>query len=674
MTPDQAKERIDSLRESIEYHNRLYYQSDAPEITDAQYDLLFRELQSLEEAFPQFASPSSPTQKVGSQPSEKFGKVEHAHPMLSLQNAMNTEELFEFDRKIKRFLGLEENVSIDYVVELKLDGLAVELTYDQGVFVGGSTRGDGIVGEDITRNLRTIAAIPRVLLKDAPPLLDVRGEVFLNKADFVKLNGRRDEQGQPVFANPRNAAAGSLRQLDPAVTASRPLSLFCYATGRAQGLDVDSHENLLLQIQGWGFPVNPLRKLAHGVWQVAEFFEQMADKRQNLEYDIDGMVVKVNDLALQQRLGTVSRSPRWAIATKFAAQQVTTRVLNIDVQVGRTGVLTPVAKLEPVLVGGVTVSNATLHNQDEIDRLDVRVGDTVIVQRAGDVIPEIIRVVTSERSADARPFSIPEAVDGHCPACGSAAVRPEGEVAFRCVGIACPAQLIEQIKHFASKGAANIDGLGDKIVRQLVEEGLIESAADLYTLSFEQWASLARMGDKSANNMLNAINQSKSITLDRFVFAMGIRFVGEATAKLLAGHFGSLESLRHAAVEQLETVEEVGPIVAASIRSFFQDKKNNAVVDALIERGVVPLEYEARSGGPLKGKTFVLTGAFRDFTRASAKAAIEKAGGKLASAVSKKTDFLLAGQDPGSKLKKARDLGVIVIDEEQFSSMLEAPL
>lgn len=670
MNEKKATERIEFLRNKISHHNKLYYENDSPEITDADYDQLFRELIALEDAYPQFDSLLSPTRKVGSGPSDKFEKVPHALAMLSLQNAMNAGELLEFDQRIKRFLGMDESVPIDYVVELKLDGLAVELTYENGIFVRGSTRGDGLVGEEITNNLRTISRIPRKL-EAAPAVIDIRGEVFMAKNDFLELNQRRDEQGGSVFANPRNAAAGSLRQLDSAITASRPLSLFCYGAGRFDGIEISSHEEFLNLIAGWGLPVNQDRKLVRGINEAVSFFEKMVEKRRALAYDIDGVVVKVNDYDLQKKLGAVSRSPRWAIAAKFKAEQVETVVQAIDIQVGRTGVLTPVAKLEPVWVGGVTVSNATLHNQDEIDRLDVRVNDAVVIQRAGDVIPEVVRIVKEKRGSDSEPFSIVQAVRGICPACGSAVVRPEGEVAYRCVGIACPAQLIEQVKHFASKQAANIDGLGDKMVRQLVESNLIRSAADLYRLTFDQWAALPRMAEKSAQNMRIALEASKDITLDRFIYALGIRFVGVATAKLLADHFSTLEKFRSAPISDLEEVEEVGPIVATSIRNFFDDRQNSSVVDDLLDLGVVPGEWKNENTGLLQGAIFVLTGSLESFTRSSAKQAIEAAGGKVASAVSAKTDFVVAGEKPGSKSKKAKDLGIKILDESEFKIILK---
>jgi DNA ligase (NAD+) len=669
----QAEARIENLRKQIEHHNKLYHQDDAPEISDAEYDQLFRELDLLERAFPELADPESPTQKVGSRPSDRFEKVEHAVPMLSLGNAMNAEELIEFDSRIKRFLGLGAGVAIEYVLELKLDGLAVELTYEDGVFVRGSTRGDGWIGEDITRNLLTISSIPKRINR-APDVLDVRGEVFMSKEDFLALNVRREEAGQNVFVNPRNSSAGSLRQLDPEVTAERPLSLYCYSVGRIEGPSARTHEQMLIQLADWGFPVNAKRKLVSNVEEAAQFFERMTTSRADLPYEIDGVVVKVNDLSLQERLGEVSRSPRWAIAAKFAAEQAETLVEKIEVQVGRTGVLTPIAKLSPVHVGGVTVSNATLHNQDMVDRLDVRPGDTVVIQRAGDVIPQVVSVVKEKRAENAEPFSIVSFIEGVCPACGSDVSRPEGEVAYRCVGIACPAQMTEQVKHFASKGATNIDGLGDKMVRQLVESGLVHSPADLYRLKLKDWAELPRMAEKSAQNMLEALAASKEIALDRFVYALGIRFVGEATAKLLADHFGELKSIRRATAEQLEQVDEVGPKVATSIVSFFGDEKNQQVVDELLSLGVVPKPWELIDAGPLSGKTFVLTGSLERLTRAEAKSAIERAGGKVASAVSAKTDCVVAGEKPGSKAKKAAELGVRVLDEETFEGVLKEGL
>lgn len=671
MNSEQAEKRIEFLRKEIKEHNRLYYELDRPQITDAKYDKYFRELKSLEEAFPQFDSLLSPTKRVGGKPSEKFDKVKHAISMLSLDNAMNTDELFEFDKRIKRFLGLEQTEPIEYVAELKLDGLAVELTYENGVFIRGSTRGDGLVGEDITNNLRTIKTIPRAIPGEAPDVLDVRGEVYISKADFIYLNEMRDEQGESVFANPRNAAAGSLRQLDPKQTAKRPLSIFCYAFGRGEGFDKISYEELLKTLERWHFPVNDLRLLAGNIEQVAGFYKDMTQKRAALAYDIDGIVVKVNDFSFREQLGYVSRSPRWAVALKFVAEQLQTRLLNIDVQVGRTGVLTPVAKLEPVQVGGVIVANATLHNQDEIDRLDVRIGDTVLIQRAGDVIPEVVSVVKEERSAQSKPFFIIEHVNHVCPACGSKVVRPEGEVAYRCIGIACPAQMIEQIKHFASKGAANIDGLGDKIIRQLVELKMIDSAADIYRLSFEQWVGLERMAEKSAANMIEALQTSKNITLARFVYALGIRYVGEATAKLLARHFGSLENIRNSSPEMLEEVEEIGPKVSASIINFFEDERNKRVVEELIALGVSPKAEKKAAVGMLSGKTFVLSGTLANHTRSVAKEAIERLGGKVASSVSKKTDYVLAGENPGSKLVKARKLGVEILDEDNFVQMIK---
>ncbi len=671
MDEKKAKERIDFLVREIEGHNEHYYKKDSPVITDAEYDRLFRELINLEEAFPQFKSPLSPTKKVGFKPASQFEKVDHAVPMLSLANAMNEEELLDFDKRVKRFLGIDEPEDVEYVVELKLDGLAVELTYKDGIFYTGSTRGDGAVGEDITRNLRTIASIPMGLPSGVPEIFDVRGEVFMRKDDFLALNRIRDEEGLSVFANPRNAAAGSLRQLDPKETAKRPLSIFCYGYGRTGEKSFTHHEDFLEALKSWGFPVNDNRKSVKNIEEAVEFFRLMVQKRADLEYDIDGLVIKVASVNLQEKLGQLSRSPRWAIAIKFAAEKANTIILNIDIQVGRTGTLTPVAKLKPVLVGGVTVSKATLHNQDEIDRLDVRIGDEVIIQRAGDVIPEVVSVIAESRPEDSRPFEILEAVNHLCPACGSNVIRPNGEVAFRCVGIGCPAQMVEQIKHFASKGGADIDGLGDKIVRQLVESEMVKSAADLYDLDFHQWLSLERMGEKSAKNMLESIEMSKEISFDRFIYALGIRFVGQATAKTLARNFENLEKLEAAALAELEEIEDIGPVVAQSIKSFFKDEKNMEVVTRLLTYGISPKPAKKMEKGKYMGKTFVLTGKMTRYTRQMAKEAIERVGGKVASAVSRKTDFVVAGEKAGSKLKKAESLGIQVIDEDKFISMLE---
>lgn len=668
METHEARSRATELRRAIALHNDLYYRQDAPQISDAEYDALMRELVELEARFPDIVTPDSPTRTVGAKPSERFEKFAHALPMLSLANAMNAGELREFDARVRRFLEWDSDTPIEYVAELKIDGLAVELVYERRRLVAGSTRGDGTVGELITRNLLTIEAIPRELPQGAPDVLDVRGEVYMRRSDFAALNARREDDGEPNFANPRNAAAGSLRQLDPAVTASRPLSIFLYGLGRTGELRLDTHEEWLRRLSDWGFPVNPERRLCRGIDEAVAYFESIPGIRGDLPFDIDGVVVKVNRLDLQDQLGILSRSPRWAIAAKFAAQQVRTVVESIDIQVGRTGALTPVARLTPVAVGGVTVSNASLHNQDEIDRLDVRVGDTVVIQRAGDVIPEVVSVVTELRPPDAVPFSIPESVSRHCPVCGSEIVRLPDEVAWRCVGSSCPAKRIESLCHFASKNAMNIDGLGDKLIRQVVEKGLVRGPADLYRLTREQWAGLDRMADKSAENLIAAIEATKATTLRRLIFALGIRHVGEATAKALADAFGSIHALMDASAEQLACVPDIGPVVAASIRGWFEDEGNRRLVEDLLALGITPAWEKSESPGRLAGLTVVLTGTLASMDRGEAKRRLEALGATVAGSVSKKTSVVIAGEAAGSKLDKARDLGVEIWDEERFLS------
>ncbi|MCB9477057.1 MAG: NAD-dependent DNA ligase LigA [Deltaproteobacteria bacterium] len=671
LTVDEAKARIAQLSAELRRHNRLYYEEDRPEISDAEYDALFRELQALERRFPDLVAPDSPTQSVGSRPAEKFDKYTHALPMLSLGNAMNVDELREFDQRVKRHLGMDEDADVRYVAELKFDGLAVELTYENRELVAGSTRGDGTVGELITPNLLTIDAIPRRLPDNAPDVIDLRGEVFMTKHDFAKLNERRDEEGEPTFVNPRNAAAGALRQLDASITAKRPLSIFLYGLGRAEGLDVDAHSELLKKLSSWKLSVNDKWRVCKNVDEAAAFYEEFLEGRRDLPYDIDGVVIKVDALRLQERLGVLSRTPRWATAVKFPAEQKTTVLNDIEIQVGRTGVLTPVAKLEPVFVGGVNVSNATLHNQDEIERLDVRVGDTVVVQRAGDVIPEIVEVVRDARPADTIPFSIVEAVGGKCPVCGSEIVRLEGEVAYRCTNIACPAQVVRGLIHFASKPAMNIDGLGDKLIRQVADKGLVGAPADLYRLTKDDWAGLERMADKSAQNVVDALDKSKDVALPKFLHALGIRHVGEATALALAREFGSLEKIRAASLEDLADVPDVGPIVAEAIRNFFDNPDNAKRVDDLLEVGVHPSWSSEPSEMPLAGRTFVLTGGLDAMSRPEAKDRLQKLGAKVAGSVSKKTNVVVAGEDAGSKLKKATELGIEVWDEETFLAKLK---
>ncbi|MFW6162709.1 MAG: NAD-dependent DNA ligase LigA [Planctomycetota bacterium] len=670
--PDAVRQEADELRARIEHHNYRYYVLDQPEITDADYDQLFRRLQRLEEQYPDLVAPDSPTQRVGAEPVEAFGTVRHSLPMLSLDNALSEEEFREWYRRVSDGLDGE---AFELVAEPKLDGLAVELVYEDGRLTLGSTRGDGVTGEEVTSNLRTVRAIPlrlRAGERQPPARLEVRGEVYMDKDEFLALNRRRAEAGEPPFANPRNAAAGSLRQLDPRVTAQRPLRILLYALGRVEGTDLASHTEELELLADFGFPVVEHR-LCRSVEDVQAFWEATNGRREELAFEIDGIVLKVNDLGQQQRLGVRSRSPRWAIAYKFPAQQATTVIQGIEVQVGRTGALTPVARLQPVRVSGVEVSNATLHNQDEIDRKDVRVGDTVIVQRAGDVIPEVVAVVKAQRTGDERPFTMPDA----CPVCGSQVERPEGEVVTRCINFACPAQVKGRLEHFASRGAMDIEGLGTRLVDQLVEKHLVTSPADLYFLSHDQLAGLERMAEKSAQNLLDALDESKSRPLDRCVYALGIRHVGQHVAEVLAGAFGSIDALMDASFEELEATYEVGPVVARSVRDFFDNPDNRAAIDRLRGGGVQFPEVERREAlaeegaSPFAGKTFVFTGALEHCTRDEAEAEVKARGGRAASSVSKKTDYLVAGARAGSKLTKAQTLGVRVLTEDEFRAMLD---
>lgn len=661
---------MEELRRAIHYHNYRYHVLDSPEISDAQYDAMFRELEELERAYPQWITPDSPTQRVGAPPLEKFATVEHAQPMLSLANAFNDQEAREFDERVRRFIHRVEPV--DYVVEPKMDGVAVELVYVDGVLHTGATRGDGIRGEDVTQNIRTIRSVPLRLLgpesgsRPIPRRLDVRGEVYMALEDFRALNKRRQISGESPFANPRNAAAGSLRQLDSSITAQRPLDMFAYGIGEVHGVSFETHWEVLESLRAWGLKVNPLVKLCTGIEEAIERYHELLEMRQSLPYEADGAVLKVNSIALQRALGEISRSPRWAIAFKFPSRQETTVVRDIQVQVGRTGVLTPVAILEPVRVGGVKVSRATLHNQDEIQRKDVRVGDTVMVQRAGDVIPEIVGVVLERRPEDARPFRMPQ----RCPVCGSRVERLEGESAHRCVGISCPAKLKESILHFASKRAMDIDGLGEKLVDQLVDRGLVQSLDHLYALTHGQIASLERMGEKSASNLLEAIQKSREIPLERFYYALGIRHVGEHLARVLARHFPEPRLLMEATEEQLTHIRDVGPKVAQAIVSFFREPENRRVVERLLSLGVRPVAPEAPARSSLEGKTVVFTGALSSMTRQEAQALVERLGGRAASSVSSRTDLVVAGSGAGSKLQEARRLGVRVVTEEEFLAMV----
>lgn len=659
----EARARAAELRQQIAHHDHRYYVLDAPEISDADYDRLMRELIGLEEKFPSLASPDSPTQRVGGVPAEKFEKVIHRLPMLSLSNVFDDGEIAEFDERIRRLLEVE---AVDYVCEPKLDGLAIELIYEHGKFVQGATRGDGTVGEDVTRNLRTLRNLPLALRDGAPARVEVRGEVFIKKQDFLKLNQRREEAGDPVFANPRNAAAGSLRQLDPKVTASRPLSVFVYELGEWTGEPFATHLDKLKWLGAVGLPVNPLNRPAQGLDEVREAYVAIQARRHQLPYDIDGMVVKVDEEDLRKRLGQVSKSPRWAVAYKFPPEEEETVVEDIEVNVGRTGALTPVAFLAPVKVGGVTVSRATLHNEDELRRKDVRIGDHVLVRRAGDVIPEVIRVLTEKRTGEERAYAWPT----ECPICHAKAVREEDGAITRCTGMSCPAQLQAGLRHFASRPAMDIDGFGDKLCAQLVETGKVKTFADVYRLTFEDLLSLDRLAEKSAENLREALTRSKHTTLRRFLYALGIRHVGEATAKALAEHFRDVRRLYEASEEDLLAVKDVGPAMATEIAAFFHEPQNQAVIDQLLALGVHPEPPAEVKQGPFFGKTVVLTGGLGNLSREQAKEEIERRGGKVSGSVSKKTDFVVAGEGGGSKLKKATELGVRVIDEQAFLALL----
>ncbi len=658
----------EALREQINHHNYRYYVLDDPEISDAEYDQLMRRLEELERALPEIRTPDSPTQRVGAAPSQEFGIVRHRRMMLSLGNAMSAEEMIEFDRRIKRFLRTTDE--IEYVAEVKLDGLAVELVYEDGQLLVASTRGDGLNGEDVTPNIRTIKSVPLRLIKGTipvPRLLEVRGEVILPRRAFERLNEERLKAGEPPFANPRNAAAGSLRQLDPRVTASRPLEIFCHSPGVIEGIEFKSQWEFLDGIRQLGLRTNPLSRLCHNVNEVLDYWNVLSEKRHELDYEADGVVAKVNSFELQERLGEVSRSPRWAIAYKFKAQQAETKVREISVYVGRIGSLTPVAKLEPVQLAGVTISNASLHNLDEVRRKDVRVGDTVLIERAGDVIPYVVRV-TAYGEPRAAPFDMPK----QCPECGGAIVHEPGEVAYLCVNVNCPARMRESIRHFASKSALDIDGLGDKLVGQLVSRGLVRELDDLYRLTKKDLLGLERMADKSAQNVLEAIERSREAPLERVINGLGIRHVGEHTARQLALRFGSLAALMNASEEDLLGIRDIGPEVARSIRQYFDEPRNRRAVERLMHelRIIAPAANDGRNH--LRNRTFVLTGTLATMTRQMAEERIAAAGGRVSSSVSRKTDFLVAGAEPGSKLQKARELGVKVLDESAFLKLLNA--
>lgn len=661
---------LEELRELIRYHDQRYYVLDSPEISDEEYDRLFHKLETLERAHPHLVTPDSPTQRVGGAALEKFAQIAHASPMLSLANVFNEEEFLDFDRRVRRGLGTTGEVP--YVVEPKLDGVAIELVYENGLLVSASTRGDGYVGEEVTANVRTLKTVPLKLRSRGDfadvPLIDIRGEIFMNRADFDRLNRERDEAGQIPFANPRNASAGSIRQLDSRITAARPLRFFAYAVGRVEGTLPETQWDTLQCLGALGIPVNlEHTRVCSEVKEALEHYERLKEMRERLPYEIDGAVVKVNTLADQAALGVTARSPRWAAAFKFAAIQATTRIQRIEIGVGRTGVLTPVAVMEPVNVGGVRVSRATLHNQDEIDRKDIREGDTVVIQRAGDVIPEVVRVVEDLRPEGSVAYRIPDT----CPVCGSHAVRQAGQAAKRCMNVSCPARLKETVRHFASRGAMDIEGLGTKLVEQLVDAGLVKDPADIFTLDAPTLTGLQRMGEKSAANLVNAIESSKKIPADRFLFSLGIPLVGEHVARLLMEEFRDIETLSRASVSDMVSVHGIGSEVAQSVADFFAEPKNVEMLERLLQAGVtpVPLEIPPKGVGPLAGKTVVFTGTI-SMKRDDAKKAALAAGGQVSGSVSRKTDYVVAGDEAGSKLDKAREFGVTVLTEEEFRALV----
>ena len=665
--PESVRRRVEELRKEINYHNYRYYVLDSPVIPDVEYDKLMEELKRLEAQYPELVTPDSPTQRVGAPPAKEFRQVRHEIPMLSLDNVFDEAGFREWDRRVREGLGKD---AVEYAGEPKFDGLAVSILYQDGVLTQAATRGDGYVGEDVTNNVRTIQSVPLRLIGEGwPRVLEVRGEVYMPKSGFERLNRELEKRGEKTFANPRNAAAGSLRQLDPNVTAQRPLDFSAYGFGKVEGGELPRrHSEIMDRFMEWGIKVARERTRVTGVEPAVAYYKAMLDKRESLDFDMDGCVFKVDRLDEQEKLGYTTRAPRWAIAYKFPAEEAVTRVLDVVWQVGRTGALTPVAKLEPVHVGGVTVSSATLHNIDEIRRKDIRIGDWVWVRRAGEVIPEVVRVIKERRPPDAKVVELPK----RCPVCGSEVIKPEGEAIARCTGgLYCPAQLKGRILHFASRRAMDIDGLGEKLVDQLVDKGLVKDVADIYYLTKEQLLGLERMGEKSAQNLLDAIERSKHTTLARFLYALGIREVGEATAATLARHFGSLERIMNASEEELMEVPDVGPVVAQQIRAFFRQQHNREVIDKLKKAGVHWEEGAPEVGPkPLEGKTFVLTGALDSMTRDEAKERLEALGARVSSSVSRKTDFVVVGHDPGSKYDKARALGVPTLDEAAFLELL----
>jgi DNA ligase (NAD+) len=679
---EEIIKEIEELREKIRYHNHRYYSMDDPKISDADYDRLFRHLLDLERQYPELVTPDSPTQRVGAEPREIFSEVKHGQPMLSLENGFQDEDILAFDSRIRRFLG--DDSHFDYTVEPKIDGLAVELVFEKGKLTVASTRGDGYVGENVTPNIKTILTIPLMLTRrnkarPIPDLIEVRGEVYMESEAFNKLNRKRAEKALPAFANPRNAAAGSLRQLDFRVTLQRPLNIFCYGIGRISTPEFSTQHELMMALNEWGLRINiPHIKICKNISEVIAQCHHLEETRSRFYYEIDGAVIKVNQIDIQKRLGEKTRSPRWALAYKFTPSQETTRITKIDVQVGRTGALTPVAHLEPVEIGGVLVKRATLHNQEEINKKDIRELDTVIVQRAGDVIPEVVKVLESKRTGQEKVFIMPD----QCPACGTAVVKKEGEVVLRCPNPDCPAQIMASLKHFVSKGAMNIDGLGEKIIAKLLNKGMIRDESDLYRLRHEDLMKLDKMEQKSTDNLIRAIEDSKKTTLAKFIFALGIRHVGEHIARLLAGHFERFDMIQNASREDLvyrkgkrgegdSGIKGIGEEIAGSIVSYFEDESNIQNIRRLLGSGIQWEEVTpALPQSPISGKTFVLTGSLNSMKREQAKEQIIGKGGRISSTISSRTDYLIVGESPGSKLKKAEDLGISILNEDEFLSIL----
>ena len=666
--------QISTLRDLIRHHEYCYYVLDAPEIPDVEYDKLIKQLQNLELTHPELITPDSPTQRVGGAPLSQFSSIRHQLPMLSLDNVFDESSFIAFNKRIKDRLELDEEQAVEYCCELKLDGLAVSLLYENGQLIQAATRGDGTTGEDITANVRTIKTIPLVLQgENIPSRLEVRGEVFMTHKGFAKLNAEAEKRNEKIFANPRNAAAGSLRQLDPKITAKRPLTFFCYGVGINEGADLpNTHYARLMQFKAWGLPVSDKVQIRHGAQEALDYFKQIGDQRMSLDFDIDGVVIKVNSITEQEQLGFVARAPRWATAFKFPAQEEVTKLNKVDFQVGRTGAITPVARLEPVSVAGVIVSNATLHNSDEIIRLGIREGDYVTVRRAGDVIPQIVAVIKDRRPADTKEIIFPT----HCPICGSIIVRDEGEAISRCAGgLICQAQRKEALKHFVSRRAMNVEGFGDKIIEQLVDKEYVKTPADLYKLTVPILCSLDKVGEKLANNLMNALDKSKNTSLNRFIFALGIPNVGEVTAENLVNQLGNLTVIENASLEQLQSVNDIGAVIAESIIDFFQEPHNRTVIDQLIseEIGIHWPDVEVElltTDSPFSNKTIVLTGTLSLLTRDEAKTKLKQLGAKVTGSVSKKTDLVIAGESAGSKLAKAQELGIKVIDEQELINLL----